>query len=49
MKKLIVSVSVFFLFSMVASAQSFRLNGYAVYVFDDQVEAYSGVAYFEGK
>jgi hypothetical protein len=49
MKKLFVSVSVFFLFSMVASAQSFRLNGYAGYVFDDQVEAYSGVAYFEGK
>lgn len=49
MKKLFVSVSVFFLFSMVASAQNFRLNGYAQYVFDDHVEAYSGVAYFEGK
>jgi opacity protein-like surface antigen len=38
------------LISITASAQSFKLNGYANYVFDDQVDSYyDNSSYFDGK
>jgi hypothetical protein len=49
MKKLFLAVALLLTAGLSASAQNFRLNAYTEYVFDDQVEAYSGAAYFEGK
>jgi hypothetical protein len=49
MKKLIFAILT--MVSLSATAQNIRLNGYANYVFDDQVDSYygNGSTYFDGK
>jgi hypothetical protein len=48
MKKLLLILAVFI--TVGAAAQNLRLNGYALYAFDDRVESFnSNTSYFEGK
>jgi hypothetical protein len=48
MKKLLLAIAIFMVVG--AKAQNMRLNGYALYAFDDRVESYySNTSYFEGK
>ncbi len=50
MKKLFIASVIFIITASAAQAQGFRLNGYALYTFDDRVESYaSNTQYFEGK
>jgi hypothetical protein len=49
MKKLFVLVSALLLISAIsAHSQSFRLNGYALYALDDNIDASNGIYYFNG-
>jgi hypothetical protein len=50
MKKIFLASVLFFLSASAIQAQGFRLNGYALYTFDDKVDSYySNTSYFEGK
>jgi opacity protein-like surface antigen len=50
MKKFLFALIVLIIGSSAAQAQGFRLNGYALYTFDDQVSSFqSNTQYFEGK
>lgn len=49
MKKICFAVAILLFTGASAFAQNIRLNGYAEYVFDDRVEAFSGPAYFQGR
>lgn len=50
MKQVLLTLVISFLFIIAVSAQEFRLNGFATYVFDDRVDAYaSNTSYYEGK
>lgn len=50
MKKLFIVSVLFIITTTAAQAQGFRLNGYALYTFDDKVDSYySNTQYFEGK
>ena len=49
-KKLFLAAFVFVISGSAIQAQNFRLNGYALYTFDDKVDSYySNTSYFEGK
>jgi len=50
MKKFLFALIVLIIGGSAAQAQGFRLNGYALYTFDDRVESFqSNTQYFEGK
>lgn len=50
MKKIFLSSLLFILTASAIQAQGFRLNGYALYTFDDKVDSYySNTQYFDGK
>jgi hypothetical protein len=50
MKKIFLASVLFVLSASAIQAQGFRLNGYALYTFDDKVDSYySNTSYFEGK
>lgn len=50
MKKLLIVSLIVFISASAVKAQGFRLNGYALYTFDDKVDSYySNTQYFEGK
>ena len=49
MKKICFAVAILLFAGATTYAQNIRLNGYAGYVFDDRVEAFSGPAYFQGR
>ncbi|MBE0636921.1 MAG: porin family protein [Bacteroidales bacterium] len=49
MKRIILSLFVFFVVSSIVTAQEIRLNAFSKYVFDDKVDSYySSTSYFEG-
>jgi hypothetical protein len=50
MKKLLIVFLIVFISASSVKSQGFRLNGYALYTFDDKVDSYySNTQYFEGK
>ena len=50
MKKLLIVSLIVFISASAVKAQGFRLNGYALYTFDDKVDSYySNTEYFDGK
>lgn len=50
MKRIILSLLVFFAVSNILPAQEIRLNAFSKYVFDDKIDSYnSSTSYFEGK
>ena len=50
MKKIFLISLLFILTASAIQAQGFRLNGYALYTFDDKVDSYySNTQYFDGK
>lgn len=50
MKKIFLISALFILTASAIQAQGFRLNGYALYTFDDRVDSYySNTQYFDGK